>query len=294
MARAHPAPLPESLAARARAASLRERLETFRRTHPYRGIVVDGVRWRYLVGGQGERPHLLPAGGTRVPDMYLLLFEALEPVFRIVAPAYLPVPTMAALVAGVAAVLDAEGIGQADVLGSSFGGFVAQCFVRRHPARVRRLVLANTGVPGSSPLPGLGLLVRVFARLPEGLVRRATGWNWRRWFKVPPGQRAFWLGLLDELLATRLTKADLVSALEEMQDYATRYRFAPRDLAAWPGRVLLIESAHDEAFPPAARAALRALYPQARVRTFAGGGHAVMVTDPVEHVAAVRAFLEEP
>ena len=74
-----------------------------------------------------------------------------------------------------------------------------------------------------------------------------------------------------------------------MHDYNIHYRFSPDDLADWPGRILLIESTHDEAFSPAARAALRALYPQAQLRTFGGGGHAVMVGEPAEYVAAVRA-----
>ena len=277
-----------------RTEALRQRLVTFRQTHPYRERQVDGIPWRYLVSGQSRRPLLLPSGGTRLPDVYLLLFEALEPDFRIIAPAYPPVPTMAGLVSGVSAILDAEGIGAMDVLGSSFGGLVAQCVVREHPARVRRLVLANTGVPGASPIPGLGLLVPLLAHLPEGLVRRATGLNWRRWFKAPSEQQAFWLGLLDELLATRLTKADLVSALAELLDYNRHYHFAPGDLAGWPGRILVIESSRDEAFSPAARAALRAAYPQARVQTFADRGHAVMVADPDRYVAVVRAFLDEP
>ena len=269
------------------------RLRSFRAAHPYREVAAGGARWRYIAAGRGDRTLLLPAGGTRVPDLYLLLVEAFAPECRLLAPAYPALPTVAALADGLAAILDAEGVAEADVLGSSFGGFVAQCFVRRHPGRVRRLVLANTGPPGASPLPGLALLVRLFALLPEGLVRRATGWNWRRWLVVPPAERALWHGLLDEVLATRLRKADLVAALADMLDYS-RQRFAPGDLAAWPGRILLIESARDEAFSPAARAALRALYPRARVLTFPGAGHAVMLTRPDEYVAAVRAFLEEP
>ncbi len=129
--------------------------------------------------------------------------------------------------------------------------------------------------------------------MPEGLVRWGTGRNWRHWFVAPPEQQKFWWGLLDELLARRLSKADLVQALAEMHDYNTHYRFSPEDLADWPGRILLIESRHDEAFSPAARAALRALYPRAELRTLEGGGHAVMVCQPAEYVAAVRAFLEE-
>src|SRR5829696_3904935 len=127
--------------------SLEQRLQVFRRTHPYRKIDVDGLRWRYVVGGEGGRTILLPSGGARVPDVYLLLFETLEPHFRIISPAYPAAHTMAALVEGLAAVLDAEGADNADLFGSSFGGFVAQCFVRRYPERVRSLVLANTGAP---------------------------------------------------------------------------------------------------------------------------------------------------
>lgn len=284
---------PHSTGADLMLADLPGRLAAFRREHAYREVTVGGARWHYLTGGRGDRTLLLPAGGTRVPDPYLLLIGALEPDCRVLAPTYPPLPGMAGLADGLAAILDAEDVDDADVLGSSFGGFVAQCLVRRHPARVRRLVLPNTGAPGTSPLPGLAVLVRLFALLPEGLARRATGWNWRRWLVVPPTERAFWHGLLGELLATRLCKADLVAALAELLDYS-RQRFAPGDLATWPGRILLIESARDEAFPPAARAALRALYPQARVLTFPGAGHAVMLTRPDVYVAAVRAFLAEP
>ena len=127
----------------------------------------------------------------------------------------------------------------------------------------------------------------------EGTVRRMTGWNWRRWFAAPPEQRGFWYGLIDQILATRLTKGDLIRALEEMLDYGRR-NFGPYDLAGWPGRILMIESEHDQAFSPEARAALRALYPQSSVRIFADAGHAVMVTDPAKYIAAVRSFLKEP
>lgn len=274
-------------------ASLRARLESFRGGHQYRDVVVQGTPWGYLVSGEGERTLLLPAGGTRVPDMYLLLFEALEPQYRIVAPAYPPLPSMRGLVSGLTGILDTERLEQVDILGSSFGGFVAQCFIREHPERVRHLILANTGAPGTSPLPAMGLVIWLLAHSPEAFVRWSTGQNWRRWFKAPPEQQAFWWGLIDELLATELTKAELIQALREMDDYNTNYRFSASDLANWHGSVLLIESEHDEAFSPAARAALRSLYPRAQVRTFAGAGHSVMVTNPAEYVAAVREFLHE-
>lgn len=279
------------------ASVLDAKLAAFRAGHRYRTLDVGGVRWRYLACGSGEQVLLLPSGGTRVPDMYLLLIEALERDFRVLAPAYPAGAGIAGLADGLAAILDAEGVTQADVLGSSFGGFVAQVFARRHPGRVRRLVLANTGGPAAAPLPVLPLLIRFLAVLPEDAVRFLTGWNWRRWF-VPGANddSKFWNALLQDILS-RLGKEDLLSALREMNGFAhlpaETVKGAPGS-AAPPVQVLLIESERDEAFPPRARAALRALYPAAEVRLFPGAGHGVMATRTVEYVGAVREFLRRP
>ncbi|MBP1137886.1 pimeloyl-ACP methyl ester carboxylesterase [Arthrobacter sp. PvP023] len=279
------------------ASALDAKLAAFRARHRYRTLDVGGLRWRYLAGGSGDQVLLLPSGGTRMPDMYLLLIEALERDFRVLAPAYPAGAGIAGLADGLAAILDAEGVKQADVLGSSFGGFVAQVFARRHPERVRRLVLANTGGPAAAPLPVLPLLIRFLAVLPEDAVRFLTGWNWRRWF-VPGANDdpKFWDALLGDILS-RLGKEDLLSALREMNDFAHLPAEAVQGVPASgtpPAPVLLIESERDEAFPPRARAALRALYPAAEVRLFAGAGHGVMATRTAEYVGAVREFLRRP
>lgn len=277
--------------------TLEARLAGFRAGHRYRTLDVDGVHWRYLAGGSGEQTVLLPSGGTRVPDMYLLLIDALERDFRVLAPAYPAGAGIDGLSDGLAAILDAEGVKQADVLGSSFGGFVAQAFARRHPERVRRLVLANTGSPGAAPLPLLPLLIRFLAVLPENAVRSLTGWNWRRWF-VPDsqGDAKFWNMLLSDILS-QLGKEDLLSALREMNDFAHLPGVAAPGVhtsAAPPVPVLLIESEQDKAFSPQARAALRVLYPAAEVRLFAGAGHGVLAKRTAEYIETVREFLRRP
>lgn len=277
--------------------TLDTRLARFRASHQYRTLDVDGVRWRYLAGGQGGQTVILPPGGTRLPDMYFLLIEALERDFRVLAPAYPAGAGLTGLADGLAAILDAEGVGQADVLGSSFGGFVAQTFARRYPERVRRLVLANTGGPAKAPLPLLPFLLRFLAVLPENAVRSLTGWNWRRWFVPEPQEDAiFWTKLLTDIL-NRLGKEDLLSAFREMNDFAHLPATGTRgasDLTGTAAPVLLIESERDEAFSPRARAALRALYPAAEVRLFAGVGHGVMATRTADYTDTVREFLRRP
>lgn len=54
---------------------------------------------------------------------------------------------MGALVDGLAALLDRLSIEQVIFFAASFSGDVGQCFVRKYPDPVSRLILLNTGIP---------------------------------------------------------------------------------------------------------------------------------------------------
>ena len=59
----------------------------------------------------------------------------------------------------IAHILDTIGVGSTHILGVSFGGFVAQEFALKYPARVRKLVLASTSFGGSNHVsPSLKVL----------------------------------------------------------------------------------------------------------------------------------------
>jgi pimeloyl-ACP methyl ester carboxylesterase len=79
--------------------------------------------------------------------------------------------------------LDQLGLEQADVLGISWGGGLAQQFALRRPDRVRRLVLVATGpgalmVPGSWPPPGAPAPGRRLATPPPPTTPRCgTRWG---------------------------------------------------------------------------------------------------------------------
>jgi poly(3-hydroxyalkanoate) depolymerase len=69
------------------------------------------------------------------------------------SPAQTPPVRMRGLAALIAELLTRLGHERVDVLGYSFGGVVAQELARRHPERVRRLVLCAT-LPGWPSVPG--------------------------------------------------------------------------------------------------------------------------------------------
>jgi pimeloyl-ACP methyl ester carboxylesterase len=256
---------------------LRQRLAAFGHTHPYKEIQVAGKAWRYIVGGQGERVVLL-LPGSLVPDLFFVPIGELERDSRVIVPAYAAVPTMAELVAGVVAILDAEGVERMDVIGSSFGGYIAQCFVRAHPARVDRLILAETGVRHFvSWAPSIWLLARLMNVLPSRAVRYLMWRLWSTLFTPPASQQTFWRELMQEILA----------------DFSAHYHFSSGDLAAWPGKIFILESERDEAYSPANRARTRAVYPQAQVHTIHNATHSAIATHTGEYVRTMREFLAE-
>lgn len=272
---------------------LERRLAAFRRTHPYKEIQVADKVWRYIVGGQGERVVLL-LPGSQVPDVFFIPIRKLEADSRVIVPAYPAVPTMRELVEGVTAILDAEGLEHVDVIGSSFGGYIAQCFVRTHPERVERLILAATGVRHFvSWAPSLFLLARLMSILPARAVRFMIWRLWSTLFTPPATQWTFWRELMQEILTRQLTKANFVSETEAIADFSAHHHFRSGDLAAWSGKILIMESERDEAYSPANRARTRDVYPQAHVHTIRNATHSAIVTHTEEYIRTMREFLAE-
>lgn len=272
-----------------------ERLRAFRASYPDKSLAVSGVEWKYRVCGQATRPFLLLPGGELVNDMGFDLVAALAPQFRIVYPAYPRVRSLDDLADGIAAILTAENIARTWVLGASFGGAVAQCMVRRHPDRIERLILSNTGVPLAHLVRGRTIANGVLASIPWPVLRGLMAKSIIKLLGAPTGELPFWRNYAKDLFATRLTKADVMANLAIQLDYHRRYRFLPDDLTGWlvekHGKIFVIESDND-IFNAERRKALRDTYPHAPVYTFHGAGHAPAFSRAEDYLDVLGKFLE--
>jgi pimeloyl-ACP methyl ester carboxylesterase len=266
--------------------SLDQQLSAFRAAHPPATVQARGHTWSYVRAG-GEGPAVLLLGGALGrAEFGFPVVRALEGSARVLAPDYPPAGTLRQVTDGLAALLDAEGVRRAHVVGGSFGGMVAQAFARAHPERVASLVLSHTGAP--DPAGGRAWAVRLIGLLPPRLLRALLR---RRLRSSLAAADPFWTRQFDEIIAG-LAKEDVLSRVGLAAEFSARY-----GATAVPQRppypVLIVEADDDPLLTARKRASLHVLYPGARTHVFHGTGHAAGILQPDAYAAVLRQFVEE-
>jgi pimeloyl-ACP methyl ester carboxylesterase len=265
----------------------------FCRTCPYEQVTADGVDWAYLTNRGGGDALLMLSGALVIPDISWRTIAHFARKYRVIAPVYPAVNTMDELADGIAGILRREGVERAHVMGGSYGGFVAQVFVRRHPALTRSLVLSHTLPPDPALRKSMKKTMRWLPLLPERVLRWVMGRKLGPLMPAKTPETALAHAMYAELLSSRrLTKADILGMLARAADFSGS-AFAPQDLAGWQGRVLLVMADDDPGTPEPVRRAMSALYPGARVHLFHGTGHAASILKEEEYQAVIGSFFEE-
>src|SRR6185295_13250923 len=90
---------------------------------------------------------------------------------RVITLTYPDATRMTDLADAIAGQLAAAGIERAAVLGSSYGGWVAQCLARRHPELVRRLILVHTFALRPDAAWRFRLGLKIWKAIPGPLLR---------------------------------------------------------------------------------------------------------------------------
>jgi 3-oxoadipate enol-lactonase len=179
--------------------------------------------------------------------------------------------TMAGYADDAATILDAVGVGQAIVMGVSFGGMVAQELVLRYPAKVSRLVLASTssGGAGGSSYPLRELLH--FPKAEHAAVRLAlTDSRWEDDTFIDP---------VRDSTARGFAASGPPTPGARLQLEARRHHDTHGRLGAIECPVLVCAGRYDKIAPPSNAAALASAIPDARLELFEGG-HRFTQQDP--------------
>ncbi len=266
-------------------------LREFLVAYPYRQQRVAGVDWQYITAGEGEEALVLLPGALGRAETAWQLILAFAQKRRVLVPSYPPAATMAALAEGVAGLMQYEGMPTAAVLGGSYGGFVAQVFVRRFAGQTSKLILSHTAYPDTARGAQVKGVARWFPILPMSMLRSVYKRSTSGLLPEEHPETALVDAQYDHIVDVEMTKKDLVGMYRRIADYDSNYNFAPEDLAGWPGQVLLIFADDDPGTPEAVRARMQALYPGAQVHLFYGTKHSAPVIKREEFVAVIEQFL---
>jgi 3-oxoadipate enol-lactonase len=185
------------------------------------------------------------------------------------------------------AVLDAEGIERAHVMGASMGGAIAQIVGVRYPDRVRSLVLACTSCRHHEWRREL------FEEWAAAVLERgmsALAGEGLQWLIGPRLQRRFgvWINLLARIVlqATPENFAAQVHAILDMNDDV---RF---ELETVRAPTLVITGSQDLLTPLGDAEELAELIPKVRHFELRGAAHGLMVEAPNSFNRAVLSFLQ--
>lgn len=209
-----------------------------------------------------------------------------------------PPDTLAGFAANAAALVQALGFDQVDVLGFSMGGTVALQFALDHPARVRRLVIAGSGpghVPGDVP-----------SNTPAGDATWAVATQpvnddsdfLYLFFEPTPTSQAAGRAYLSRLtqrpdaFARQVDAAAWQGQLKSAGAIRTPETSLLPRLATLPHPTLVANGRHDIMVPTYASYAMAQALPDARLVIYPDSGHGFLFQYPADFAGEVLRFLD--
>jgi 3-oxoadipate enol-lactonase len=182
------------------------------------------------------------------------------------------------------AVLDKLGIARAHWVGLSMGGMVGQAFALRHPARLLKLVIANStasfGAEGPPMWQARARLVQQggLAAIREMVAARYFSDGFRA--SKPERVAAVMERFMETSPEGYLGCCDAIATLDLADD-----------LIRIKAKTLVIAGEDDAGTPPAMSAAIAARIPGARMAVIAGAAHLSAAEKPEEFAELVEQFL---
>jgi 3-oxoadipate enol-lactonase len=184
------------------------------------------------------------------------------------------------------AVLDAEDVASAHVMGASMGGVIAQLLAVRHPGRVRSLVLACTAC---SHLAWRRELLADWAELAATRGMRALAARTLRWMIGPRHRRRY--GVPYAMLAPLLLNASSAAFVSQVQAILALDDALRLSLPSLSVPALVLVGSQDILTPRADAEELVELIPGAELVVVPGAGHGLMAVRAGEYNARVTEFL---
>jgi maspardin len=261
-------------------------LLSFRQAHPVRTLELRGVEWEYLAFGDGPETILFLHGMTGAYDIWWQQMEALQGRYRVISVTYPAANSLEEMEQAVMAILEAEGVNQFHMVGSSLGGYFAQFLVASHPDRILSAVFANTFPPNDILAKKNKTIGMLLPYLPEWLVMNFLGSSMRESVYPASGNSELVLAFGLEQTYGRMSKAQVLGRYHCVVE-----PFVAPDMAVLGIPAMIIEADNDPLVEKALRERLKEMYPTAKVVTLSNG-HFPYLNMPEEYTSYLKTFFD--
>lgn len=251
-------------------------------------IVVDGVKWNYYAGGNGNKTILFLHGMGGSYDLWWQQIIAFEKDFKVITYT-LPesINSLEKASEGILKILETENVDKFYAVGTSMGGYMAQYLVSNMPNSIEKAVFGNTFPPNNLIAKENASKSKIIPLLPEILVSKL-------------GERKLNDEIVPAAKNSPLLKAFLVSLPFSKQQFINRYSVVIDRFSIYPDNYeikripkLIIESDNDPLIQPELQKEIKELYANATVFTFHNEGHFPYINASEAYNKLLRNFLEK-
>ena len=276
-------------------------LADFLRTHPFQDEHIKGADYHYLLCGKGDITLIFLVGGMGLSYLYMPYVLALESEYRILTFDYpYEFENNEALADGISELLRYLHIDAGVLIGSSYGGYVAQIFARKHPEQTGGLCLFSTAGLSEKTVASLKAKYQKIAPVLLWMLRHVP-YAWlkpamiraclRHAENALPEVRAYLLDMFRFIYRDYTRELDLhMTTL--LMDLMNQVPCTPEEYAYLEGRVLLILPKNDNSFTPEMQEDLIATMPDSVIVGGIDSGHISTLLEVDRYVEELRRFVE--
>lgn len=232
-------------------------LKLFQQQQETKEIVLNNLMWKYFDIGNVESDFAIVFlhGTTGSKEIFWIQMQSLMSKYRVISLDLPPIIGVDKLSEGIYEILHRCGIRKIFLVGTSFGGYLAQYYSLKYKEMIQKLVLSNTFITTHLYNQKYRKLLMIEKLIPTFLIRRFMR---KGLLSIEHEQTRDYLLIQ---LEQHLTKKILISRLKS---FITKevIRKAPID------QILIIETVEDPLVPKQLQDELREAYPKALVKKF--------------------------
>ena len=260
-----------------------ENLKSFQQQHETKEVVLNNMKWRFYDLGEAASDFAIVFlhGTTGNQEIFWIPMESLVSSYRIVSFNLPPIIGVNELSRGIHEILNSLNVKRIVLVGTSFGGYLAQNFSSEYKEMVQKLVLSNTFITTHLYNQKYKRLLMIEKIIPTFLIKRIMK---RSLSSIEHDQtREYLLIQLEQHLSKKTLMARLKSFItNELLEKA------PID------QVLIIETLEDPLVPKQLQDDLKNTYPEASVKTFdKKANHFPYLTKGDEYTRILKEFVEK-